>query len=229
MMQIQASTTVQGIHRWPEAPIHRMYLSEFHHHMFHITVWAEVTHTNRDIEFHDLKALVDQAVANCFPDVKLGIINFDTYSCEDIGKILLGEIPVINSVLVSEDGQFGATVYREDEEDASAKVEVVTICGSTKFKNEWEQAIAELEVQGKAVFSVGSFMHADNIEFDPETKERLDALHKAKIAMSDSIYVINVGGYIGESTRSEISLAESLGLRIEYLEEGRVNYANYGN
>lgn len=227
MMQVQASTSVQGIHRWPEAPIHRVYLSEFHHHMFQITVWAEVAHTNRDVEFHDLKALVDQAISNCFPDVKLGIINFDTYSCEDIGRILLDEIPIINSVLVSEDGQFGATVYRED--DTPAKVEIVTVCGSTRFKTEWERAIADLEVQGKAVFSVGSFMHADNIEFDSETKERLDALHKAKIAMSDSIYVVNVGGYIGESTKSEIALAESLGLRIDYLEEVRVNYANYGN
>ena len=51
------------------------------------------------------------------------------------------------------------------------------------------------------------------------TKEMLDDMHKRKIDMADSIYVINVGGYIGESTRSEIEYAKKNGKEVHYLEE----------
>ena len=51
------------------------------------------------------------------------------------------------------------------------------------------------------------------------TKEMLDNMHKRKIDMADAIYVINVGGYIGESTRSEIDYAEKNGKGIIYLEQ----------
>ncbi len=50
------------------------------------------------------------------------------------------------------------------------------------------------------------------------TKEMLDDMHKRKIDMADSIYVINVGGYIGESTRSEIEYARKTGKGVEYME-----------
>ena len=51
------------------------------------------------------------------------------------------------------------------------------------------------------------------------TKEMLDDMHKRKIDMADSIYVINVGGYIGQSTRSEIEYAKKNGKEVRYLEE----------
>ena len=44
-------------------------------------------------------------------------------------------------------------------------------------------------------------------------------MHKRKIDMADSIYVINVGGYIGDSTRSEIEYALNTGKEVRYLEE----------
>lgn len=46
----------------------------------------------------------------------------------------------------------------------------------------------------------------------------LDDMHKRKIDMADGIYVINVGGYIGDSTRSEIEYAKALGKSVDYLE-----------
>jgi len=46
----------------------------------------------------------------------------------------------------------------------------------------------------------------------------LDDMHKRKIDMADSIFVINVGGYIGESTRSEIEYAKKNGRGVQYLE-----------
>lgn len=52
-----------------------------------------------------------------------------------------------------------------------------------------------------------------------KTKEMLDDTHKRNIDMADSIYVINVGGYIGESTRSEIEYAQNHGKKISYLEK----------
>jgi putative NIF3 family GTP cyclohydrolase 1 type 2 len=65
---------------------------------------------------------------------------------------------------------------------------------------------------------VGFFMHAEGIPVSPEVKEKLDALHRAKIAMSDGIYVVNVGHYVGESTAKEIALAKQLGKSIRWLE-----------
>lgn len=50
------------------------------------------------------------------------------------------------------------------------------------------------------------------------TKEMLDDMHKRKIDMADEIYVINVGGYIGDSTRSEIAYAKAHGKTVNCLE-----------
>ena len=52
-----------------------------------------------------------------------------------------------------------------------------------------------------------------------KTKEMLDDMHKRKIDMADSIYVINVGGYIGESTRSEIEYAKANNKPVRYMED----------
>ena len=99
------------------------------------------------------------------------------------------------------------------------KAPIVTLCGSTKFKEEFMRVQKELTLKGYIVLSVGCFGHSGDEEvLVEETKEMLDELHKAKIAMSDEIFVINVDGYIGESTRSEIEWAEQLVKKINYLE-----------
>ena len=100
------------------------------------------------------------------------------------------------------------------------KYPVVTLCGSTSFKDEFYEAQKRLTLEGKIVISVGLFGHSGDAEvWTPGTKEMLDDMHKRKIDMADSIYVINVGGYIGSSTRSEIEYALQTGKRVEYLEE----------
>lgn len=98
------------------------------------------------------------------------------------------------------------------------KFNVVTLCGSTKFKDEFLEMQRLLTLQGNIVLSVGLFGHADKEELSKEVKEMLDDMHKRKIDMSDEIYVINKGGYIGASTRSEIEYAESKELAICYYE-----------
>lgn len=100
------------------------------------------------------------------------------------------------------------------------KSKIVTLCGSTKFKEEFLQVQKELTLKGEIVLTVGLFGHSGDTEaFIDNNKSLLDDLHKSKIAMSDYIYVINKNGYIGKSTQSEIDFAESIGKEIQYLEE----------
>lgn len=103
---------------------------------------------------------------------------------------------------------------------------IVTLCGSTKFKKEFLEIQKKLTLLGYIVISVGLFGHSgDNEVWEnmdegtlTKTKSMLDDMHKRKIDLSDMIYVINVGGYIGESTRSEIEYAKSTGKEVRYLE-----------
>lgn len=98
------------------------------------------------------------------------------------------------------------------------KYKVITLCGSTKFKDEFIKAQKELTLQGNIVISVGLFGHSgDNEVWTDDTKEMLDDMHKRKIDMADEIFVINVGGYIGTSTKSEIEYAKAKGKNITYL------------
>ena len=97
---------------------------------------------------------------------------------------------------------------------------VITLCGSTRFRDAFMEAQKRLTLEGNIVISVGMFGHAGDDEvWKPGTKEMLDDMHKRKIDMADEIYVINVGGYIGESTRSEIEYARRTGKMVRYLEE----------
>lgn len=96
---------------------------------------------------------------------------------------------------------------------------VITLCGSTRFKNEFVEAQKRLTLAGNIVISVGLFGHSGDDEVWADgTKEMLDDMHKRKIDMADSIFVINKDGYIGESTRSEIEYAIEHGKEVEYLE-----------
>ena len=103
---------------------------------------------------------------------------------------------------------------------------VVTLCGSTRFKDQFMEAQKKLTLEGNIVISVGLFGHSGDQEVWENmdegtltrTKEMLDDMHKRKIDMADGIFVINVGGYIGDSTRSEIEYAKAHGKEVRYLE-----------
>lgn len=100
------------------------------------------------------------------------------------------------------------------------KYPVITLCGSTRFKEQFLEAQKRLTLAGNIVISVGLFGHSGDDEVWSEgTKEMLDDMHKRKIDMADEIFVINVGGYIGQSTRSEIDYAKRNGKTVKYLEE----------
>lgn len=103
---------------------------------------------------------------------------------------------------------------------------IITLCGSTKFKDEFLKAQKDLTLKGNIVISVGLFGHSvdsevwENMDEGTltKTKEMLDDMHKRKIDLADEIFVINVGGYIGESTKSEIEYAKATGKKVNYLE-----------
>ena len=100
------------------------------------------------------------------------------------------------------------------------KYKIITLCGSTKFKNEFLQVQKQLTLEGNIVISVGCFGHSGDEEVWTENiKKMLDDMHKRKIDMADEIFVINVGAYIGDSTRSEIEYAKEHGKVVRYLEE----------
>jgi hypothetical protein len=100
------------------------------------------------------------------------------------------------------------------------KYPIITLCGSTRFKEQFLEAQKRLTLEGNIVISVGLFGHSGDEEvWAPGTKEMLDDMHKRKIDLADAIYVINVGGYIGTSTRSEIEYAKAAGKEVLYLEE----------
>ena len=104
----------------------------------------------------------------------------------------------------------------------SKKYPVITLCGSTKFRNEFLRVQQDLTLQGNIVLSVfffdkEVFENMDERTFT-KTKGMLDDMHKRKIDMADEIFVINVGGYIGDSTKSEIEYAKEKNKKVNYLE-----------
>lgn len=96
--------------------------------------------------------------------------------------------------------------------------EVITLCGSTRFADAFIEAQKRLTLEGKIVLSVGLFGHQEGLDMDGPVKAMLDVIYKQKIFISDRILVLNVGGYIGSSTRSEIEYSTGLGIPVDYLE-----------
>jgi hypothetical protein len=99
------------------------------------------------------------------------------------------------------------------------KFKIITLCGSTKFKDEFIAEQKRLTLEGNIVISVGLFGHSGDDEVWSESKkEMLDDMHKRKIDLSDEIFIINPGGYIGSSTMSEIEYARKTNKPVRYLE-----------
>lgn len=105
---------------------------------------------------------------------------------------------------------------------------VVTLCGSTRFGDQFRKANLELTLAGQIVLSIGCDTKSDGdlaamgrLGNQSAVKDMLDNLHKRKIDLSDYIFVLNVGGYIGQSTLGEIAYAKEHGKEIRYLEPVR--------
>lgn len=103
---------------------------------------------------------------------------------------------------------------------------IVCLCGSTRFAQAFAEANEELTMNGAVVLAPGCFSRSTPEEAaqgifagaTPEQKAELDAVHLRKIGMADGVVVLNVDGYVGDSTAREIAFAEGLGLPVLYLE-----------
>lgn len=207
---IKATLPVKGMHHWKDATPHRKYLADPHRHTFYVSVSIPVKEDDREVEFHDLLFRIASVIQPPFISVMDdGVIDFGGRSCEMIAKHVLSEIPEAAAVTVSEDNESEATVINNED-----RPKVLTVCGSTRFKEQHLEAFLALERLNIATFQVGGFMHSDEINVSREEKAAFDRLHKAKIAMSDGIYVVNPGDYIGDSTKGEIEHAAELGKEI---------------
>ena len=113
----------------------------------------------------------------------------------------------------------GTDSWENEKEQFKARPEIVCLCGSTRFFKAFDEQNFKLTLEGKIVLSIGCNTKSDEgLELTVENKIRLDELHKRKIDLCDTVFVINVGGYIGDSTRSEIDYAKSVGKPVGYLE-----------
>ena len=98
-------------------------------------------------------------------------------------------------------------------------MKIITLCGSTKFRKEFEDVMRDETLKGNIVISVGLFGHAEGMDMTSPTKKMLDQLHFRKIDISDEIFVINPNGYIGLSTCDEIHYALAQNKAVRYLED----------
>lgn len=101
---------------------------------------------------------------------------------------------------------------------------IVCLCGSTRFLEAFQQANLRESLAGKIVLSIACTTRSDEDLLaagllTPAAKRQLDELHKHKINLADEVLILNVGGYIGQSTRSEIAYATSLPKPISYFEK----------
>lgn len=108
---------------------------------------------------------------------------------------------------------------------AAEKPKVVCLCGSTRFWKEFQRAGLKETMEGKIVLSIGAASGTDDEHFGNlpreeynRVKEMLDELHKRKIDLADEVLILNVGGYIGQSTQSELEYAKAHGKSIRFLE-----------
>ena len=116
-------------------------------------------------------------------------------------------------------GGFCPTCFDRMLHRSGPRPEVVVLCGSTRFSEAWVKARYDLTLAGKIVLTIGCDTKSDEgLGITAEQKEALDHLHKQKIDMADRVLVLNVDGYIGDSTRSEIEYAEWFEKPIDYLE-----------
>jgi hypothetical protein len=115
-------------------------------------------------------------------------------------------------------------IFEATYEPAANRPRIVCLCGSTRFYAEFQQANYDLTMRGEIVLSVGFYPHAkaehghgEGVGHDSAEKVALDELHKRKIDLADYVLVLNVGGYIGDSTRSEVAYAYAHGKPVRYL------------
>ena len=104
-----------------------------------------------------------------------------------------------------------------------SKYKIITLIGSTKFKDDFIKVKEQLTLQGFIVLSLGVFSQYDNIKLSEDQLNMLADIQNKKIEMADEIFVINKNGYIGTSTKSEIEYALNTNKKVNYMENSNDN------
>jgi hypothetical protein len=119
---------------------------------------------------------------------------------------------------------FGLSIY-ELLRQAQEEPVTVCLCGSTRFWRTFQRAGLQETMAGKIVLSIGAASGTDEDHFGnlpkeeyDRVKEMLDQLHLRKIERADEVLILDVGGYIGESTGRELAYARKLGKRVRFWE-----------
>ena len=88
-----------------------------------------------------------------------------------------------------------------------------TLCGSMRFEKEMRETAFLLEAQNG--YNILQCVYTET-SLSAEELQRIKAAHYRKIDISDGIYVLNIGGYIGQSVSEEIAYAYQQGKEILY-------------
>ena len=97
-----------------------------------------------------------------------------------------------------------------------ADFRVVCLCGSSRFCAEFLRVERAESLAGRIVLMPAVFFSNDGPHLDSAEVARLKAVHREKIRIADEILVVDVDGYVGDSTRQEIEFARSLGKAVRY-------------
>ncbi len=95
-------------------------------------------------------------------------------------------------------------------------MKIITVCGSYKFEKEMKEITEEMALKGNCMITPIDLTKPNKEAYTEEQALMLDRMHKEKIKLADAILVVNVNGYIGNSTKSEIEFAKSLNKEILY-------------
>lgn len=122
----------------------------------------------------------------------------------------------VTQVYRREHGAWKVVHRHADAARAADEYTVITLCGSMRFRDEFERLDAELTLAGRVVLTPTAL--GPSTELDAEERARLGRVHLQKVAMADEVLIVNVGDYVGESTRREIEHARSRGIPVRFLE-----------
>lgn len=95
-------------------------------------------------------------------------------------------------------------------------MKIITVCGSYKFKKEMSEITEKMALKGNCMLTPIELTKPNKEAYTEDEALMIDKMHKEKIKLSDAILVVNVNGYIGSSTKSEIEFAKKLNKEIIY-------------
>jgi len=184
-------------------------------------------HTNAEMRFIDLSSEIGELGKEILKGNNYGKKPHENSPAlkDELGDCLFSLLALCNETGIDAENALQGALKKYAERFAQKgeissskkKVKSVVICGSMRFAKEQMRAAEDLELNHG--YCVIQCIYGENDrKFTGKEALTLDKLHKQKIDMADAIYIVNIGGYIGASTRSEIEYAKDKGKEIMYHE-----------